>query len=225
MLRYTTSKILTMNPRMGVTGYRGTLNFLSASGRARLSLRRLKLMKMKVSRVPKLKMDASKVMSPLEKNTISAMAMPEAVIVIKGTFLLESLPMLPGSTFFLDIAKRDLDPPIMDDMTTEAVAKRAEIDTKVKTKMLFVTLRRATSRGSAEDPKICQLTAPTMTVETAIYRIVLIKNARRMALGTVFSGSLISSDMTATVENPMKAKKIIAEPERIPARPRGAKGK
>ncbi|MDL5504134.1 MAG: hypothetical protein QSU88_13065 [Candidatus Methanoperedens sp.] len=52
----------------------------------------------------------------------------------------------------------------------------------------------------------------------------LTPNASIIALGTVFSGFFISSESTVTVLNPMNAKKIIAAPESIPAKPLGKNG-
>jgi hypothetical protein len=66
---------------------------------------------------------------------------------------------------------------------------------------------------------------PTATMETPMYRTVHIANEARIARGTFFSGSLISSAMTATVLNPMNAKKMIAAPDIIPENPFGKNGK
>ena len=56
------------------------------------------------------------------------------------------------------------------------------------------------------------------------YRINVTIKANIRALGIVRSGSLVSSDIMATVLKPKKAKKIIAAPLKVPLIPFGKNG-
>ena len=98
----------------------------------------------------------------------------------------EILENIPGRTSCLDIEKRALEPPIIEDKITEVVAKRADIATNSKSQKLLVAWVKASSTGAVEWPNICQLTSPTATKDTPIYSKVHTANDNRTAFGTFF---------------------------------------
>ncbi|MDL5504133.1 MAG: hypothetical protein QSU88_13060, partial [Candidatus Methanoperedens sp.] len=128
----------------------------------------LRLMKKKVSNVPKLKTEASHSRLPRVTITINAITTPVIITVKKGTPFFETFESERGITCCLAIAKRALEPPSMEAITTDAVANSAEIEMNFSRKKLFVATFIDTSSGALDVPMVFQFNSPTSTAETPI---------------------------------------------------------
>ena len=113
-------------------------------------------MKKNVSRVPKLKMDASQSRLPPVRRTIPLMTIPHNSIVNTGTPRREMVDSTSGRTPRRAIANRARDPPMMEAMITEVVANSADTATNSRMKILSVTAFSANSSGALEDPSASQ---------------------------------------------------------------------
>lgn len=154
-----------------------------------------------------------------------AIAEPPSKIEIYGVpnFLLIK-SSCRGRTLSLPITKLALVPPIIELRTTEPVATMAENDMRSRKILLFEMLDANVDKGDGLFPIVFQSSMPTSTMAIAMYSTKLTKNASSNALGIVFCGFFVSSDIMATVLNPRNAKKIIAEPFSIPPKPFGKNG-
>src|SRR5574337_732015 len=108
--------------------------------------------------------------------------------------------------------------------TTDPVATIAENDIMSRKILLFEMLDANVDKGEGLFPMTFQSNTPTSTTAIATYNTKLTKNASNNALGIVFCGFLVSSDIMATVLNPRKAKKMMAEPLSVPPKPFGKNG-
>ena len=182
------------------------------------------LMKKKVNRVPKLKIEASQSRFPPFTRTMPLMMSPHIRIVNMGTSWREIVDNTSGRTPCRAMAKSARDPPIIEAMITDVVANSADISTNCRMNILSVTVFNANSSGAPEAPRSCQFTIPAATTDTPILISVQMANANNIAFGTFFSGSFTSSAMTAMVLNPINAKNMIAAPDITPENTCGKNG-